>query len=99
MPWIGNLPGAPKRNYDKAQHLAGMYDEMFGHGNFFIELQDHGLPEQARIKDGLLRIAKELQLPLVATNDSHYLCKPDAQPHDVLLCIQTNALVGDEKRM
>jgi DNA polymerase-3 subunit alpha len=85
-------------NYEKAQNVAGMYKEMFGDGNFFIELQDHGLPEQARIKDGLLRIAKELKLPLVATNDSHYLCRADSKPHDVLLCIQTNALVSDEKR-
>ena len=56
-----------KGNYDKAQHTAGMYDEMFGHGNFFIELQDHRLPEQAQIRDGLIRIARELKLPLVAT--------------------------------
>jgi len=88
-----------KGNYDKAQHTAGMYDEMFGHGNFFIELQDHRLEEQARIRDGLIRISKELKLPLVATNDAHYLCKADAQPHDVLLCIQTGSLVADEKRM
>ncbi len=86
-------------NYEKAQRIAGMYAEMFGPGNFLIELQDHGLPEQAQIKEGLLRIASELKLPLVATNDAHYLCKPDAQPHDVLLCIQTGALVADEKRM
>jgi DNA polymerase-3 subunit alpha len=88
-----------KGNYDKAQHTAGMYDEMFGHGNFFIELQDHHLEEQARIRDSLIRISKELKLPLVATNDAHYLCKGDAQPHDVLLCIQTGSLVADEKRM
>lgn len=87
-----------KGNYDRAQYIAGMYDEMFGHGNFFIELQDHRLPEQNRITPDLLRIAKELKLPLVATNDAHYLCKGDAQPHDVLLCIQTGALVADEKR-
>ncbi len=88
-----------KGNYDKAQHIAGMYDEMYGHGNFFIELQDHRIPEQAAIRDNLIKISKELKLPLVATNDAHYLCKSDAQPHDVLLCIQTGALVGDEKRM
>ena len=67
-----------KGDYEKAQYVAGMYDEMYGHGNFFIELQNHRLPEQARIQDGLLRIAHELKLPLVATNDSHYLCKGDA---------------------
>ncbi len=88
-----------KGNYDKAQYIAGMYDEMFGHGSFFIELQDHRLPEQAQIRDGLIRISRELKLPLVATNDAHYLCKADSQPHDVLLCIQTGSLVADEKRM
>ncbi len=88
-----------KGNYDKAQHIAGMYDEMFGHGNFFIELQDHRLPEQAAIRDSLIKISRELKLPLVATNDAHYLCRTDSLPHDVLLCIQTGANVGDEKRM
>jgi DNA polymerase-3 subunit alpha len=88
-----------KGRYEKAQYIAGMYAEMFGQDNFFIELQDHGLPEQAQIKDGLLKIASELKLPLIATNDAHYLCKPDAQPHDVLLCIQTGALVADQKRL
>ncbi|RYG31428.1 DNA polymerase III subunit alpha, partial [bacterium] len=88
-----------KGNYDKAQYNAGMYAEMFGEGNFFIELQDHRLPEQAAIQSDLVKIARELRLPLIATNDSHYLCKGDAQPHDVLLCIQTGANVADEKRM
>lgn len=86
-------------DYQKAQYLAGWHKETFGDGNFFIELQDHRLPEQAAIKDGLLRIARELHLPLVATNDAHYMCRGDAQPHDVLLCIQTGALQSDEKRM
>ncbi len=88
-----------KGNYDQAQYIAGMYSEIFGEGNFFIELQDHRLPEQAAIKDNLIRISKELKLPLVATNDAHYLCKGDSHSHDVLLCIQTGALVADEKRM
>jgi DNA polymerase-3 subunit alpha len=88
-----------KGEYDKAQHLAGMYSEIFGEGNYFIELQDHGLPEQHAIYEPLKRIAKELKLPLIATNDAHYLCKADSRPHDVLLCIQTGALVADEKRM
>ncbi len=85
--------------YDKAQHTAGMYGEIFGEGNFFIELQDHRLKEQAQIKEGLLRIARELKLPLVATNDAHYLCRGDSKPHDVLLCIQTGELVANDKRM
>lgn len=88
-----------KGDYDKAQYTAGMYSEMFGEGNFFIELQDHRLKEQALIKDNLLKIARELKLPLVATNDAHYLCRGDAKPHDVLLCIQTGELVANEKRM
>lgn len=85
--------------YDKAQHTAGMYSEIFGEGNFFIELQDHRLKEQAQIRDGLLRIARECKLPTVATNDAHYLCRGDAKPHDVLLCIQTGELVANTKRM
>ncbi len=88
-----------KGNYDRAQYIAGMYDEMYGHGNFLIELQDHRLPEQAAIQENLIKISRELKLPLVATNDAHYLCKADAQPHDVLLCIQTGALVADTSRM
>lgn len=87
-----------KGEYDKAQYIAGMYAEMFGEGNYFVELQDHRLPEQGAVQEGLLKIASELNLPLVCTNDAHYLCKTDAQPHDVLLCIQTGAQVQDEKR-
>ena len=86
-------------DYETAQRTAGMYKEMFDEGSFFIELQDHRIPEQAAIKEGLIRISRELKLPLLATNDAHYMCKGDAQPHDVLLCIQTGALVSDEKRM
>jgi len=87
-----------KGNYDQAQYIAGMYDDIYGHGNFFIEIQDHGLAEQRRIMPGLIKISKELKLPLIATNDAHYLCRSDAQPHDVLLCIQTNAQVADTSR-
>lgn len=86
-------------DYETAQRTAGMYKEMFDEGSFFIELQDHRIPEQAAIKDNLIRISRELKLPLLATNDAHYMCKGDAQPHDVLLCIQTGALQSDEKRM
>jgi DNA polymerase III subunit alpha len=87
-----------KGEYDKAQYLAGEYKEIFGEGNFFIELQDHGLPQQKEIKDPLVRIARELNLPLIATNDAHYLCKGDAEPHDVLLCVGTNSLRETEGR-
>ncbi|MFY9234812.1 MAG: DNA polymerase III subunit alpha [Fimbriimonadaceae bacterium] len=88
-----------KGQFDKAQYQAGMYSEIFGEGNFFIELQDHRLKEQAEIREPLIRIAKELKLPLVATNDAHYLCRTDSQPHDVLLCIQTGNLVAETKRL
>ena len=85
--------------YDKAQYIAGQYNEIFGDGNFYIELQDHRLKGQERIREPLLKIARELKLPLIATNDAHYLCRTDAKPHDVLLCIQTGNMVADEKRM
>ncbi len=87
-----------KGEYDKAQYLAGQYAEIFGPGNYFVELQNHRIPEQAQIRDGLIKISQQLNLPLVCTNDAHYLCKTDAKPHDVLLCIQTGAQVSDEKR-
>ena len=85
-------------NYDRAQYIAGMYKEMFDPDSFFVELQDHGLPEQKLCNEGLVKIAKELKLPLVCTNDAHYLCKSDAEPHDVLLCIGTGSQMSDEKR-
>jgi len=84
--------------YDKAQYIAGQYKEIFGEGNFYIELQDHRLPEQERIREPLLKIAKELKLPLIATNDAHYLCQTDAKPHDVLICIQTGQQVADVRK-
>ena len=86
-------------DYEKAQYTAGMYKEMFDPDSYFVELQDHGIPEQKVMNEGLLKIAKELKLPLVVTNDNHYLCKKDAEPHDVLLCIGTGSLLSDEKRM
>ncbi|MEZ5163703.1 MAG: DNA polymerase III subunit alpha [Fimbriimonadaceae bacterium] len=85
--------------YDKAQYLAGMYKEIFDQDSFFVELQDHGIPEQKIMNQGLLRIAKELNLPLVATNDAHYLCQTDADPHDVLLCIGTGTQRDDPNRL
>lgn len=88
-----------KGTYDRAQWLAGMYKEIFDEGCFFIELQDHRLSEQAKIKEPLLRIAREVGLPLVATNDAHYLCRGDAEAHDVLLCVGTGKLKDDKDRM
>ncbi len=85
--------------YEKAQALAGMYKEIFDEGSFFIELQDHRIPEQAAIKDDLLKISREVKLPTIATNDAHYLCKGDAKSHDVILCIGTSSLLNDVKRL
>ncbi len=86
-------------NYQKAKDIAQMYKEMFDDGSYFIELQDHNIPEQHHVNEGLLRIAKELDLPLIATNDTHYLNDSDARAHDVLLCIGTGSQVADTKRM
>jgi DNA polymerase-3 subunit alpha len=88
-----------KGETEKANYLAGMYAEIFGPDNFYIELQDHGLPEQLQIRDELIRIARTLRLPVIATNDAHYLCQGDDVTHDVLLCIQTGRQVDDKSRM
>ncbi len=88
-----------KGNYEEAQRIAGMYAEIFGKENYFVELQDHGLKEQRDIYEPLIRIAKEIGVDTIATNDAHYLCKGDSRPHDVLLCIQTGELVANTKRM
>lgn len=85
-------------DYDKALNLAAMYKEIFDEGCYFVELQNHGIPEQAIMEEGLVKIARALNLPLVATNDSHYLCQADATPHDVLLAIGTGALLSDQDR-
>lgn len=85
--------------YDKAQYIAGMYKEIFDEGCYFVELQDHGIPEQHVCNEGLLRISRELKLPLIVTNDAHYLCKSDSEPHDVLLCIGTQSQRDDPKRL
>lgn len=86
-------------DYQGAKDRAAMYREIFDEDSFFIELQDHRLPEQAAIRSDLIRIARELKLPLLATNDAHYLCKESHAAHDVLLCIGTGALLSDEKRL
>ncbi|MBL8060562.1 MAG: DNA polymerase III subunit alpha [Chthonomonas sp.] len=86
-------------DYESAQRTAGFYKEVFDEDSFFIELQDHRLPEQAQIKPQLLQIAREVGLPLIATNDAHYLCRESSQMHDVLLCIGTGALVSDDRRL
>lgn len=87
-----------KGDLEKANWLIGMYTELFGRENFFVELQNHGIPEQLEINEKLVEFSKKLKLPLIATNDAHYLCKTDAKPHDVLLCIQTGSLVEEKDR-
>jgi DNA polymerase-3 subunit alpha len=85
-------------DYPKALELAGRLQSIFGGENFYIELQDHGIPEQLRTNPQLLQIAKELRAPLVATNDLHYVHHDDAEMHDALLCIGTGSLVADPNR-
>ena len=83
----------------RAREAAGMYNEILGPGNFFLEMQDQGIEEQRIVNNGLLPLARELNLPLVCTNDVHYLKQTDQHPHDVLLCIGTGKSVSDEKRL
>ena len=93
----------PKRilngDYDGARDYALEMQRIFGERNFYLELQNHGLREQAQVNSALLRMHKETGIPLVCTNDAHYLRKEDAESHDVLLCIQTGKTVDDENRM
>jgi len=96
----GEIPAALLNgDYALAKQLTLEYLDIFGKENFYIELQDHGLPEQKQVNEELLRMAKELKLPLVCTNDAHYLNREDAEMHDVLLCIQTNTNINDPKRL
>lgn len=85
--------------YDEAKKAALKYRDCFGYGNYFLELQDHGLPEQKMVNTALLQMSKELNIPLVATNDVHYTYADDVKPHDILLCIQTGKKLADEDRM
>ena len=86
-------------DYEGAKEEAMRLQGIFGENNFFLELQDHGLSEQKFVNQGLMRISSETGIPLVATNDCHYLYKEDAEAHDVLICIQTQKNVYDENRM
>lgn len=85
--------------YQEAKKIALKYEQCFGKGNYFFELQDHGIPDQRTVNTALLRLSKELDIPLVATNDIHYTYAEDVQSHDILLCIQTAKKVSDEDRM
>ncbi|MGB9235225.1 MAG: DNA polymerase III subunit alpha [Terriglobales bacterium] len=86
-------------NYAAARNAAAVYSDLFGKDNFFLEIQDQGLEMEKRIRTGLLTLEKDLGIPLVATNDSHYLCESDAEAQDVMLCIQTGKSVQDTNRM
>src|SRR5438874_3017852 len=86
-------------NYTRAKDAALQYKEILGAENFFLEIQDHGIPDQQKIVPMMARLGDEVGLQLVATNDSHYLDKDDAFAHEVLLCIGTGKTLGDERRM
>ena len=87
------------RQYDKAKEVALEYEQIFGKGNFFLELQDHGLAEQRLINPDILRLSSETGIELVCTNDCHYTYEQDAEPHDILLCLQTGKKLADEDRL
>jgi DNA polymerase-3 subunit alpha len=86
-------------HYDKARHAAATFNDIFGQGNFFLEIQNQGLPEEDRIQNSLLKLEQELGIPMVATNDSHYLCEDDSHAQDVMVCIQTGKSINDTNRL
>jgi DNA polymerase-3 subunit alpha len=85
-------------NYEKARGVAQQYQDIFGKGNFYLEIQDQGLEDEKKIHEALYRLEGELAIPMVATNDSHYLCGEDSHAHDVMLCVQTGSKVHDKER-
>jgi len=96
----GQIPSLIINNkYDQARELAGKYKDLFGKENFYLELQYHGIKEQKTANEGLIKLASELDLDLIATNDAHYLNREDAYSHEVLLCAQTGKTMSDENRM
>ena len=84
---------------DEARKACARFVDIFGRENYFVEIQDHGIPEQRKIIPGLLKLAEEFNLKVIATNDVHYVNSADSGPHDAMLCIQTGAKIEDEKRM
>ncbi|WP_069648945.1 DNA polymerase III subunit alpha [Caloranaerobacter ferrireducens] len=86
-------------NYKKAKEVALKYREIFGEDNFYLELQDHGMKDQKYVNHELIRLSRETNIPLVATNDVHYINQDDAKVHDILLCIQTGKTINDKDRM
>ncbi len=96
----GEVPRLLERGlYEEAKSAAKRYLDCFGEGNYFLELQDHGIPAQKTVNASLVQMSRELHIPLVATNDVHYTYAEDAQPHDILLCLQTQKKLTDEDRM
>lgn len=96
----GEIPRALARgDYEGAREAALRYEGIFGRGNFYLELQDHGMAEQKRINPQLIRLSRETGIPLVATNDCHYIAPEDSRMHRVLLCIQTGRTIEDENAM
>ena len=85
--------------YDEARQTAGMLRDMFGEENFFIEIMDHNLEIEKKVLPQLIKISRDLEIPLVATNDSHYLCQDHSEAQDALVCIQTNKEINDPKRL
>lgn len=85
--------------YEEAKEAALRYESIFGKGNYFLEMQDHGIPEQKKVNPGLMRLSEELNIDLVCTNDVHYTYADDVEAHDILLCIQTGKKKSDEDRM
>ena len=96
----GEIPSLIRKDkYEEAKEAALKYQNLFGENNFYLELQDHGMPEQTMVNNGILRMSRETGIPLVATNDIHYIYDSDMQAHDILLCIQTGKKLSDENRM
>src|SRR5437870_13595460 len=85
--------------YEAARNAATTYRDIFGKENFYLELQDQGLEMEHRIRPHLFKLEKDLGMPMVATNDSHYLCEDDAHAQDVLVCVQTGKSVNDTNRL
>ncbi|MGZ6274644.1 MAG: PHP domain-containing protein, partial [Syntrophales bacterium] len=88
-----------KRNKEAASGVASDYKKIFGEDNFYLEIMENGLPEQKTVNGDLIELSRELSIPLVATNDCHYIDREDAEAHEVLLCIQTGKTMDDTDRM
>jgi len=96
----GEIPSLIRKDkYEEAKEAALKYQKLFGENHFYLELQDHGMAEQTMVNNAILRMSRETNIPLVATNDIHYIYDTDMQAHDILLCIQTGKKLSDENRM